>query len=147
MSSPVNNLDVIQSFGQVSAAVNDNHRFRKPAPFSLRLSLEERAYLDEQAGDQPLRAYIRDVLLSGQVRKRRILRKPKVDQQQLALLLALLGDSRLASKLNQLAHHANMGSLDCSEALEQELHEAYLAVIEMRNTLLGALGLREASGD
>lgn len=145
MSNSVKKVDVAQAFEQVSAA-NDNNPGRKPKPFSLRLTVEERAYLEEQASHQALGAYIREVLLSGKARKRRTLRKPKADERQLVLLLSALGDSRLASNLNQLAHHANMGTLETSEALEQELHEAYLAVIEMRNTLLSALGLRESQG-
>lgn len=37
----------------------------RPAPFALRLSFEERAVLEAQAGDMPLAAYIRDRLLNG----------------------------------------------------------------------------------
>ncbi len=34
-----------------------------PAPFSLRLTFEERAALEQAAGDMPLGAYIRDQVL------------------------------------------------------------------------------------
>lgn len=36
-----------------------------PAPFSLRLTAEERAALEAEAGDAPLGAFIRDKLLKG----------------------------------------------------------------------------------
>lgn len=114
---------------------------RKTPPFSLRLTEDERAYLDQKAGKQPLGAYIRDQLLGNGVHeKRRILRKPQINDTQYATLLAMLGDSRLASNLNQLAKHANMGSLDVSEEIEAELVSACAAIIAMRDTLFAALG-------
>lgn len=46
-----------------------------PAPFSLRLSTKERAYLEELAGKRPIGAYIRDRLLGEKAVKRRRFRK------------------------------------------------------------------------
>ncbi len=135
-------------FQKVSAHVgseNSSSPPPKPAPFSLRLNAEERAYLDEQAGNQPLGAYIRSELLSDRMQKRRRQRKPKIDEQQLASALSVLGESRLASNLNQIAHHANTGTLDVSIDLERELQEAYEAVIVMRDALLTSLGFKETT--
>ena len=115
---------------------------RRDAPFSLRLSVDERAYLEELAGDHPLGAYIRSVLLGDKADKRRRLRKPSIDDKQAAVLLAELGKSRMSSNLNQLAHHANMGTLDVSEDVEQQLQDAYAAVLAMREALFIALGLK-----
>ncbi len=127
----------------VDGAGNDNKpKPSYPAPFSIRLSGEERAYLERQAGNKPLGVYIRAVLLGERAAKRRVLRKPTVDRQQIATVLAALGDTRLSSNLNQLAKHANMGTLDVSRDIEQELEEAYQAVIAMRNALFMALGMK-----
>ncbi|MCB1876506.1 MAG: hypothetical protein KDH88_11085 [Chromatiales bacterium] len=115
---------------------------RRPAPFSLRLSAEERALLEAQAGNQPLGAYIRERLFGAHATKRRAQRRPRIDDQQAARLLAELGQSRLSSNLNQLARHANTGSLEVSDDIEQELHDAYEAILVMRDALMTALGLR-----
>lgn len=113
-----------------------------PTPFSLRLTTEERARLDREAGDRPLGAYIRERLLGEQARPRRRCRKPSVDAQQITLVLAALGRSRLASNLNQLARAANTGTLDVSEEVEQDLRDACSTVFVMREVLLQALGMK-----
>ena len=83
----------------------------KPRPFSLRLTAEERAQLEAEAGPSPLGAYIRAKLLNGTAAPRRAHRRPVKDDQALAQVLSRLGDSRLSSNLNQLARSANTGSL------------------------------------
>jgi hypothetical protein len=144
-SRSFNAIEVFQSAAGTTShrlAANDN----KPAPFSLRLSAEERAWLDERARGRPLGAYIREKLLGDKAAKRRISRNPQIQEAQYAALLAALGESRLSSNLNQLAHHANMGTLDVSEDVEQQLQEAYQAILEMRKALFMALGLQVNDG-
>ena len=137
MSYPTNSLS--DSFAQSSG---EQPRKKKPVPFSLRLSEEERAWLEEQAGSRPLGAYIREKLLADKTTKRRKTHKPKLQDGQYAALLAALGESHLSSNLNQLAKHANMGTIEVSDDVEAQLQEAYLAVIEMRNALIMALNLK-----
>lgn len=108
----------------------------KTRPFSVRLTQHERAWLESQAGPQHLGAYIRERLLDDQARKRRASRKPRVDDKNLAIVLALLGDQRIASNLNQLAKHANMGTLDVSDEVIGQIQEACAAMIAVRNYLL-----------
>ncbi|RLJ22207.1 hypothetical protein DJ030_02165 [bacterium endosymbiont of Escarpia laminata] len=110
-------------------------------PFSLRLTPEERAYLEQKAGTRPLGAYIRTRLLDGRAEKRRVIRKPKIDDKQIALVLAELGRSRLSSNLNQLAKASNCGTLDVSSKVERDLQVACRAVVTMRDHLIAALGL------
>ena len=110
------------------------------------MSAEERAYLDELAGSRPLGSYIREKLLGERAETRRTLRKPKIQETQYAALLAALGESRLSSNLNQLAKHANMGTLDTGEDIEAQLQEAYMAILEMRKALFMALGLKASGG-
>ena len=131
-------------FNQASGAAelkNEQKTHKAPAPFAIRFSVEERAYLEELAGGKPLGTYIREVVLDKAAQKRRPVRKPKIEDEQYAALLASLGASHLSSNLNQLAKHANMGTLDVSRDIEQELHDAYLAVLAMRDALLMALNL------
>ena len=115
---------------------------RTPTPFSLRLTEEERAVLERQAGGQPLGAYIRARLLGDQQKKRRTTRKPALDDQKIAQVLAELGQSRLSANLNQLARAANMGTLDISRDVEKDLQAACAAVLAMREALFIALGLK-----
>ena len=118
-----------------------------PAPFSLRLTLEERRELEDHAGRQPLGVYIRQRLFAEQGAKgkrQRAARRPTVhDEQALAQVLALLGQSRLASNVNQLARAANSGSLPVSPDTEAALSAASADVATIKTLLMRALGIRE----
>lgn len=120
-----------------------DHSGEKTAnPFSLRLTAEERAHLNEEAGNQPLGAYIRSRLLGERAEKRRLVRKPSPDHKILALILSELGRSRLASNMNQLARAANIGVLDISDQVACDIHEACRAITAMRKMLITALGVK-----
>lgn len=113
-----------KTFNQASAG-----RPAYPAPFSLRLTFEERAILERKAGDMALGAYIRAELLSDRHAPRRTRQKrPVKDQQALAKLLSELGSSRLSSNLNQLARAANSGSFPVTPDTEHALQNACEAV-------------------
>lgn len=136
-------LRASDSFQKASCVtLRTTSRKKPPSPFSIRLSEEERAYLIQQAGGRTLGVYIRQRLLGDRAEKRRAFRKPKIDDKQLAQVLAELGASWFSSNLNQLAKSANMGTLDVSRNVEQELQDACGAVLAMRDALLMALGLK-----
>lgn len=117
---------------------------RKPlSPFTLRLSQQERDQLGVLAQQMELSqaAFIRAKVFDGLP-----LKHPKsnlaLDHQALSKLLILLGESRIANNLNQLAKHANCGTLELeSKEIEAQLHESYEAIIWMRQTLIKSLGL------
>jgi hypothetical protein len=118
-----------------------------PVPFSLRLTFEERASLEQAAGDMPLGAYIRaEVLKAGTARRRRRYKRPVKDHQALGQLLGTLGDSRLANNLNQLAKAANTGSLAVTPETEKALREACAEIQQMRGLLMLALGFGFEAG-
>lgn len=142
MSSNPSSIAASESFNKAAPANQDDRKRKKPVPFSLRLSAEERARLEAEAGGKPLGAYIRERLLGPNADKRRIQRKPRIDEQKIATVLAELGRSRLSSNLNQLAKSVNMGTLDVSRDVEQELKDACGAVLAMRDALIIALGLK-----
>ncbi len=128
-------------------------RSKHPPPFSIRFNEEERAYLDKQAGSQPLAAYIRQVLFEGADFSKKNLRRPKqklgqpsVDHRVLAEALGNLGQSRLASNMNQIAKAANVGALPVTQDLERELHEACSVIRNMRHLLIEALGIKAEDG-
>lgn len=114
------------------------------APFSLRLTFEERAALKKAAGNLPLGAYIKAKALDGrplQLQGQGVRRLVK-DPEALAQVLALLGRARLSNNLNQLAHAANTGSLPVTPETLAAIREACAEVAIMRQALLQALGQR-----
>ncbi len=117
---------------------------RSPPPFSLRLTFEERARLEREAGDMPLGAYIRSRLFDEPASDHppRQRKRPVKDHQVLGQLLGELGRSRIANNLNQLAKAANSGSLLLNEDAHRALLESFDSIRAMRTLLLTALGLR-----
>lgn len=117
-----------------------------PTPFSLRLTFEERAMLEQEAGNTPLGAHIRKKLLGDKQkprRRRRRARKPLKDEKALSELLGKLGQSRLASNVNQLAKSANSGSLPVTPDTEAALKAACDDLRIMRMLVMKALGYIE----
>jgi hypothetical protein len=111
-------------------------------PFPIRFTETELAYLRERAGNRPVGTYIRNQVLGSSAQDRRKQRQPRLNEKEYAALLAALGQSRLSSNLNQLARAANIGVLDVSPEVEQQLEYAYRAVLAMREALFTALGLK-----
>ena len=118
------------------------HKKNAFAPFSLRFSFEERAKLEQEAGNQPLGTYIRSQLLENPTpRKRKRRKKPSRNNKLLGKILGQLGASRIASNLNQIARAINSGSLIVSPETEKAIRDACKAVIAMRYMLMRALGI------
>lgn len=118
-------------------------RRKRLAPFSLRLTEEERARLTHEAMGAPLGTYIKAKVLGSAVPVR--MRQSGLavhDRESLAKVLALLGNSRLSSNLNQLAKLANTGSLPMTPETEVELKEAVRDVRSMSDLLMRSLGLK-----
>ena len=115
---------------------------KRPAPFSIRLSADERKRLVDDAGPRPLGSYIRDKLLakSGATRSRRT-GASLTDREAFAKALALLGASRLSANLAELASLASSGSLPVSHETLAELSQAVADIREIRRLLIDAVGL------
>ncbi|MEM8985633.1 MAG: hypothetical protein AAGC95_02830 [Pseudomonadota bacterium] len=112
-------------------------------PLSFRATLEERALLKAWAGTQPVSAYIRKKLFGEKASPRKLNKRlPSTDHEALSKVLALLGQSRLSSNMNQIAKAANMGSLPLSDGLQEELTAACADIRQMRQTLIEALDLK-----
>ena len=112
-------------------------------PFSLRLTFEERAKLEEQAAGMALGAYIRKQVFDGKTspRKKRG-KRPIKDHVALGRVLGALGQSRLPNNLNQLAKAVNSGSLPVTPDTEQAIPDACDAIEEIRADLFKALGTK-----
>ena len=123
----------------MSAAPN---RTERSAPLSVRFTDAEKARLRTLAGNRPLGLFIRERALGSDAEPRARVRQPVKDAEPLGRLLGLLGQSRLANNLNQLAKAANQGSLPLTAEVETELRQACSEVHEMRLLLLRTLGLK-----
>ena len=116
----------------------------KPSPFCLRLSKEERARLEYEAGDMPLGTYARSRLFNDPTPRKRRMKRPVKDHKILAELITKLGASRISSNLNQLARAANSGSLLLMPEVEENLRQALSDIAWMRKTLMKSLGLYQS---
>ncbi|MGE0280736.1 MAG: plasmid mobilization relaxosome protein MobC [Rhizobiaceae bacterium] len=117
---------------------------RKTSPVTLRLTEAERQQLEDMAAGMTLSTYIRACLFAKEERRRK--RRPKstvADKKAIAEALALLGQSRIANNLNQLAYQANIGALAIEDRERAKIEEAYGYVLSMRALLVSALGSDE----
>ncbi|MGI9503345.1 MAG: plasmid mobilization protein, partial [Geminicoccaceae bacterium] len=87
------------------------HPSKKASPrITLRLTEEEDARLRQLCEGRTVSAYVRQRLFGeNTARRKRRSHVPVKDQASMAKLLGMLGDSRIANNLNQLAFHANTG--------------------------------------
>ena len=121
------------------------HKTTRDCPrITLRLSLDDYETLNQLADGMALATYVRAKALGEALPRRKPRSKDSIaDKQALAQILGLLGQSRIANNLNQLAYHANVGSLALDEETQTQITEAYDHVPYLRKTLITALGLRE----
>ncbi len=121
----------------------------KSRTFSIRFYFTELAALKKLAGSQPVGTYVRKCALREWVepRKRKYKRKPNRVEKLLAQILSALGQTRMASNLNQIARAINSGSAQFTPETEALIQEACRAIIEIRNMLLRALKIYERNRD
>ncbi|MDA5558164.1 plasmid mobilization protein [Shimia sp. MMG029] len=111
------------------------------SPLTLRLTWEERERLEDLAAGMTLSAYVRACVFAEDVKLRKTRPADAVeDKKAAAEALALLGQSRIASNLNQLAYHANIGALIVGEAEKADIAEANAHLAAIRTLLMDALG-------
>lgn len=111
-------------------------------PFSLRLTDEERQYLQHKAGNKPLGTYIRSQLLDGTETRRKAVRAPSTDFALLAQVLGALGKSELASCLCILVAATEQERVRLDAQERAALLALQTDVSEMRGMLVSALGLK-----
>lgn len=111
------------------------------SPLTLRLTSEERVRLEELAAGMTLSAYVRACVFSEDAKLRATRPKDIIeDKKAAAEALALLGQSRIASNLNQLAYHANIGALIVGEVEKDQITEVNIHLAAIRTLLMDALG-------
>lgn len=117
-------------------------RPKQPSPVSIRFSEDQISQLKIEANGQPLGVYVRGRLFDsgGSLRPHKV--RPVKDPKALAQLLGKIGQSRLASNLNQMTRLAHSGALPVTSEICEELTRACQEISEMRALLVKALGLR-----
>ncbi len=118
-----------------------------PAPFSIRLTKQEREELESLADGRPLGQVMKDAALFYGDKLPSSRKLSPEDQKLLAQLLGTLGQSRLSSNINQLAKAANSGSLPVNEDVVKRLNESASTILWMRNNLIQALKIKPQGGD
>lgn len=114
-------------------------------PFSVRLTLAERARLDKEAGASTIGEYVRTRLFESPDTRQRVYRRPVQDALILGQVLAALGNSRMAGNLYQIVRAVHAGELAVTPEQQKDLEEALVNVREMRQWLMAALGMKEVS--
>ncbi|SFG50708.1 hypothetical protein SAMN05518801_1376 [Novosphingobium sp. CF614] len=117
-------------------------RRKPPRPISVRVTHQERAELEREAGEKTLSAYVRSVLFDTPGRRRKHSKPPDIDRVALARVLALLGHLGIAPDLKVIAESARRGTLECSPELLIELEQACRNIMLMRADLIRALGIK-----
>jgi len=107
---------------------------------TVRLSPNDHERLKKLADGMALSTYLRMCALGQELPKRRRSGIGVEECQAIAQVLGLLGQSRIANNLNQLAYQANIGALRIDEETAAYIEEAYDHVLAMRQLLLRALG-------
>ena len=147
MSPPTIHQKAISIKESYQAASTALPKHKKNAPrITLRLTEEELAKLKNLSSGVSLSAYIRKCLFGADTAPRKLRsRVPVKDQEALARILGLLGQTRIANNLNQIAHQANCGSLSMDEKTEDEIKLACAHIAWIRVKLIEALGLKSSS--
>ncbi len=116
------------------------------SPYSLRLTQPQRDFIRAQASAMKMSdakwiryRLFRDTALKSSEQK---ILQPISHQKELAQILFLLGQSRIANNLNQIAKAVNMGTLVLGPDVYNQIDESYRSVIWMRRSLIKALGLK-----
>lgn len=126
----------------VGAPSGSKARRKRPSPFSIRFSESERQRLQNAAGNLPLGEYIKQRLFHDLPAVPRQNGVSRVDKEAIGQALAALGQSKLASNMNQIARAANIGTLPIDAELTLDLQRACAEITALRQALLKAMGLR-----
>jgi len=107
---------------------------KKPAPFSLRLTEEEKATLLRHAKGQPLGSYIKDQLFNN--------KNTNITKNDAATVLAILGSSDIARSMACIAKAAEIGAMAVTPELTEELQGACADIRHMRLALVRLQDMR-----
>lgn len=121
-------------------------RKRRPKPVFVRVTEEERAELERNAGDLTISAYVRSRCIGDTAKPHRTRgKRPVKDYEALCQVLGALGKSKLPNNVNQIAKAINTGTVALPEDMEAAMLEAAYNIAYIRMTLIKALGLKDSN--
>ncbi len=116
---------------------------KRPAPFSIRFTEEERTRLEYDAEGMAIGEYIKWRIFDDSNPKRKVRnRKPIKDHVELAKVLGLLGSSHIPKHLGTIAKHLENNTLIITPDIERSLIEALEDIHFIRNAITKALGFK-----
>lgn len=119
---------------------------KRPAPFSIRFTEEERARLEYDAEGMAMGEYIKWRIFHDSNPKRKVRnRRPIKDHVQLAKALGLLGSSNIPKHLGMIAKHLENSTLIITPDIEKNLIRALEDIHSIRNAVYKALGFKTGS--
>ncbi|RFB04273.1 plasmid mobilization relaxosome protein MobC [Parvularcula marina] len=130
----------ISDIFQSDTARPTRQKTKRPAPLSIRVSEAERVWLNEQAAGGSISAFVKQRIFRGSsIAPAARSGGTRIDDTTAAKILAALGQSRIASNLNQIAKAVNLGTLPMNEETERDIREACAAVIQVKAVLMACL--------
>jgi hypothetical protein len=135
--NPTDHLHTANGSNHLNDDIQSNTHKKRSAPFSLRLSFNEREELERRSDDAGLSmgGYCKFAIFEKPPPRRA--RRPVRDRAELAKLLGAVG--KVGNNLNQIAHQLNVhGSIDVPE-LQQALDD----LAQIRAQVMIALGYAE----
>ena len=118
---------------------------RRTPPYSIRFTEKEKAILTREANGRPWSDLIRERVFSTDHTFRQRGRKDMDQRKAVSAALGQLGQSRLASNMNQIAKALNTGSMPITPDLHAELRQACDHIRAMREALIESLGVKTQS--
>lgn len=116
---------------------------KRPAPFSIRFTPEERERLEFDSEGMAMGEYIKWRIFHDSNPKRKVRnRRPIKDHVQLAKALALLGHSRIPKHLSTIAKHLENSTLILTPDIERSLVAALEDIHVIRDAITKALGFK-----
>ncbi len=120
----------------------------KTTIFTLRLTPEERARLEKDAGSLALGEYVRLKLFGQNIRqavrpRRKRKAAPLRNDFNSAQVLAVLGKSEIAASLRTLAKAARLGALPVTAETEQALQSSCARIDAAVSALMAALRVKD----
>ena len=116
---------------------------KRPSPFSIRFTEEERARLEYDAEGMAIGEYIKWRIFHDSNPKRKVRnRRPIKDHVELTKALGLLGSSNIPKHLGTIAKHLDNSTHIITPDIEKSLIEALEDIHSIRNAIFIALGLK-----
>ncbi len=129
---------------------DENSADKQSSPYSIRFTPQERKLFDAMAKQVDMNGaeFIRLQLFTNTLQEKFAVRTQNKTNpnKELAQILSLLGQSRIANNLNQIAKSINTGTLVLSPELIAQIDESYHTIQWMRRMLIKGTGLKDELG-